>query len=153
MNGIKVRPATAAEAGRIADFNRARALETEGEALHEPTALAGVVALIGHPERGFYLIAEVDSMPAGCLLVTYEWSDWRNADWWWIQSVYVAPEHRRQGVYAALYAHVLAGAKADPAVCGLRLYVERDNATAQRTYESLGMVDAGYRMYEAPTKP
>ena len=84
-------------------------------------------------------------------MLTYEWSDWRNGDWWWIQSVYVAPEHRRQGVYAALYAHVLAGARANPAVCGLRLYVERDNANAQCTYETLGMVDAGYRMYEATT--
>jgi ribosomal protein S18 acetylase RimI-like enzyme len=84
-------------------------------------------------------------------MLTYEWSDWRNGDWWWIQSVYVAPEYRRQGVYAALYAHVLAGARANPGVCGLRLYVERDNTGAQRTYEALGMEDAGYRMYEAAT--
>ena len=102
MSGIKVRPATAAEAGRIADFNRALALETEGVALHEPTVMAGVVALMGHPERGFYLMAEVDGAPAGCLLVTYEWSDWRNKLFWWISSHYVKPEMRGRGVYAAM---------------------------------------------------
>ena len=82
-------------------------------------------------------------------MLTSEWSDWRNGDWWWIQSVYVAPEHRRRGVYAALYRHVEALARATPGVVGLRLYVEKDNANAQRTYAALGMVDAGYAMYEA----
>jgi ribosomal protein S18 acetylase RimI-like enzyme len=81
-------------------------------------------------------------------MITYEWSDWRCGDWWWIQSVYVEPAHRRSGVYRALYEHVLELAKATPEVCGMRLYVERENANAQRTYESLGMRDAGYAMYE-----
>ena len=97
-------------------------------------------ALAGHETVG---------MPVGTLMLTSEWSDWRNGDWWWIQSVYVAPEHRRRGVYAALYRHVEALARATPGVVGLRLYVEKDNASAQRTYAALGMVDAGYAMYEA----
>ena len=81
-------------------------------------------------------------------MLTTEWSDWRDGWWWWIQSVYVAPEARRGGVYRALYAHVLALAGERDDVCGLRLYVERENVNAQRTYEFLGMADAGYRMYE-----
>ena len=91
---------------------------------------------------------DLDGQPVGTLMVTFEWSDWRCGWWWWIQSVYVAPGHRRKGVYRALYAHVLGLAKLDPEVCGLRLYVERDNINALRTYEFLGMLDAGYRMYE-----
>jgi ribosomal protein S18 acetylase RimI-like enzyme len=82
-------------------------------------------------------------------MLTREWSDWRNGDWWWIQSVYVPESHRRQGVFAALYRHVEQLARDAPGVIGLRLYVERENANAQRTYESLGMRDAGYRIFEA----
>lgn len=146
-----IRAATANDLPQLRDWACAMALETEHKHLDPPTVEKGIRAVLDQPRRGAYFVAERGGQAVGTLMLTYEWSDWRNGDWWWIQSVYVAPEHRRQGVYAALYAHVLAGAKADPAVCGLRLYVERDNATAQRTYESLGMVDAGYRMYEAPT--
>ena len=91
---------------------------------------------------------EVIAEPVGMLMLTREWSDWRCGHWWWIQSVYVAPAHRRGGVFRALYAHVHALAAAEPDVLGLRLYVERDNATAQATYSSLGMHDAGYRIFE-----
>lgn len=146
-----IRSATSDDVLRLRDWAIAMALETEHKALNAPTVERGIRAVLDHPRRGAYFVAEGDGEAAGTLMLTYEWSDWRNGDWWWIQSVYVAPEQRRKGAYAALYAHVLAGARADPAVCGLRLYVERDNANAQRTYESLGMVDAGYRMYEAPT--
>ena len=150
-SALHLRPAHAGDVPRLRDWACAMALETEHKHLDPPTVEKGIRAVLDQPRRGAYFVAERGGQAVGTLMLTYEWSDWRNGDWWWIQSVYVAPEHRRQGVYAALYAHVLAGAKADPAVCGLRLYVERDNATAQRTYESLGMVDAGYRMYEAPT--
>ena len=146
-----IRAANVYDVPQLRDWACAMALETEHKVLDPRTVDQGIRAVIDQPRRGAYFVAERGGQAVGTLMLTYEWSDWRNGDWWWIQSVYVAPEHRRQGVYAALYAHVLAGAKADPAVCGLRLYVERDNATAQRTYESLGMVDAGYRMYEAPT--
>ncbi len=151
MTALTVRSATQDDAARLAAWAIAMALETEHKALHPPTVARGVQAVLDEPRRGVYFIAERDGQAAGTLMLTYEWSDWRNGDWWWIQSVYVAPEHRRQGVYAAMYAHVLAAARAEPSVCGLRLYVERDNRGAQQTYEGLGMADAGYRMYEAPT--
>lgn len=148
---IVVRPAGVDDVPRLCDWACAMALETEHKRLDPATVEAGIRAVLEQPGRGAYLVAERHGEAAGTLMLTYEWSDWRNGDWWWIQSVYVAPEHRRQGVYAALYRHVHARAEMTPRVCGLRLYVERDNAAAQRTYERLGMVDAGYRMYEAPT--
>lgn len=148
---IVVRPAGVDDVPRLRDWACAMALETEHKQLDPATVEAGIRAVLDEPGRGAYLVAEHHGEAAGTLMLTYEWSDWRNGDWWWIQSVYVAPSHRRQGVYAALYRHVHARAEMTPRVCGLRLYVERDNAAAQRTYERLGMVDAGYRMYEAPT--
>ena len=148
MNGIKVRPATAAEAGRIADFNRALALETEGVALHEPTVMAGVVALMGHPERGFYLIAEVDGLPAGGLLVTYEWSDWRNKTFWWISSYYVKPELRGRGVYDAMDRKLQELAAQEGNVCGLRTYVHKSCKVLQDVCRDLGMVEKEYVVFE-----
>ena len=148
MSEIKVRLATAAEAGRIAGFNRALALETEGLALEEKTVAAGVVALMGHPERGFYLVAEVAGAVAGCLLITYEWSDWRNRMFWWIQSVYVKPEFRGRGVYSALDEKVRELAAREGNVCGFRLYVHKGNARAQEVYRSLGMEETAYLVYE-----
>ena len=148
MNGIKVRPATAAEAGRIADFNRALALETEGVALHEPTVMAGVVALMGHPERGFYLIAEVDGLPAGGLLVTYEWSDWRNKTFWWISSYYVKPEMRGRGIYAAMDEALQALAAREGNVCGFRTYVKKSFKPALDICRGLGMVEKDYVVFE-----
>ena len=148
MSEIKVRSATAAEAGRIAGFNRALALETEGLALEEKTVAAGVVALMGHPERGFYLVAEVAGAVAGCLLITYEWSDWRNRMFWWIQSVYVKPEFRGRGVYTALDGKVRELAAREGNVCGFRLYVHKGNARAQEVYRSLGMEETAYFVYE-----
>ncbi len=145
---ITLRPAHADEAQRLADWACAMAWETEHKRLDPDTILRGVRTVLEQPARGRYLIAERGGEPAGTLLLTYEWSDWRCADWWWIQSVYVAPEHRRCGVYAALYRYVRDAARARPDVCGLRLYVEKENAVAQRTYQSLGMQDAGYLMYE-----
>jgi ribosomal protein S18 acetylase RimI-like enzyme len=148
MSEIKVRQATAAEAGRIAAFNRAMALETEGLALDEKTAAAGVVALMGHPERGFYLVAEADGVVAGCLLVTYEWSDWRNKMFWWIQSVFVKPEFRGRGIYSALDEKVKELAARAGNVCGFRLYVHKSNTRAQEVYRSLGMEETQYLVYE-----
>lgn len=147
-----IRAARPDDAALLAQWAIAMAWETEHKRLDPDTVHRGVRAAFEQPARGLYFIAEcvVDgvAIPVGTLMITYEWSDWRCGDWWWIQSVYVAPEHRRRGVYRALYDHVHALAVARPGVCGLRLYVERDNANAQRTYESLGMRDAGYAMYE-----
>ena len=148
MSEIKVRQATAAEAVRIADFNRAMAMETEGLALDEKTVAAGVVALMGHPDRGFYLVAEADGGVAGCLLITYEWSDWRNKMFWWIQSVYVKPELRGRGIYRALDDKVQELAAKAGNVCGFRLYVHKGNARAQEVYRSLGMRETEYLLYE-----
>ena len=148
MSEIKVRQATVAEAGRIAAFNRAMAMETESLALDEKTVAAGVVALMGHPDRGFYLVAEVDGAVAGCLLITYEWSDWRNKMFWWIQSVYVKPEQRGHGVYSALAEKVKALAGQAGNVCGLRLYVHKANVRAQEVYRNLGMEETAYLVFE-----
>lgn len=144
-----IRNATPDDVERMADWAVAMAWETEKKKLDGDTVRRGIRAVFALPGRGRYFIAERGGQPAGTLMITYEWSDWRDGEWWWIQSVYVAPEHRRQGVYAALYAHVKQAAETSADACGLRLYVEHHNANAQRTYESLGMVDAGYRMYEA----
>ncbi len=124
------------------------AWETEHKALPEAVILRGVQRLIEKPAYGFYLLAEIDNRIAGTLMVTTEWSDWRNGLFWWIQSVYVAPEFRRQGVYRALYDEVKKLATVQPDVCGFRLYVEKDNQTAQTTYEQLGMLETDYLMYE-----
>ena len=147
--GIAIRAGTLDDVVRLRDWACAMALETERKRLDPQTVERGIHAVLDQPRRGAYFVAERGGEAAGTLMLTYEWSDWRNGDWWWIQSVYVAPGHRRQGVYAALHAHVVQAASARADVCGLRLYVERDNVDAQRTYESLGMADTGYRMYEA----
>ena len=158
MSQLRIRPATASDAGLLAQWAQAMALETEHRQLDAATVHAGVVAGIADPARARYFIAMHDAPLAGretignavgTLMLTQEWSDWRNGDWWWIQSVYVAPQSRRQGVFAALYRHVEQLARDTRGVIGLRLYVERNNAGAQRTYAALGMRDAGYAIYES----
>ena len=124
------------------------ASETEGMALNEDVVRPGVAAVLANDSLGFYLVAEIDGNPAGQLMVTYEWSDWRNGLWWWIQSVYVRPEHRRKGVYTALHRHISEAAQAAGGVCGIRLYVEQENTTAQQVYQSLDMYHTRYHMYE-----
>ena len=149
---LQVRAATADDLDLMARWAQAMAIETEDKALDADIVTRGIAAGLADPGRARYYVASVDDEAAGTLMLTTEWSDWRNGWWWWIQSVYVAPAHRRKGVYRALYSHVHDLARADPEVRGLRLYVEKENVTAQRTYEFLGMVDAGYRMYEADTR-
>jgi GNAT superfamily N-acetyltransferase len=109
---------------------------------------AGVQGLLQRPALGCYVVASDGDRIVGCLLVTHEWSDWRNGLFWWIQSVFIEAGWRRQGVYRRLYQHVKELAAADPAVCGFRLYVEKDNAVARQTYSALGMVATDYRIYE-----
>lgn len=144
-----IRDATPADAPFLVDANAAMALETEHKTLDRNVLERGVAAVFERPARGFYLIAEHAGERLGGLLVTYEWSDWRNGDWWWIQSVYVLPSARRGGVFRALYGEVERRARAARGVVGLRLYVERDNRRAQATYIALGMADARYRVLEA----
>jgi ribosomal protein S18 acetylase RimI-like enzyme len=144
---MRIRLATPADAGVLIEFNAAMALETEGKELLPDVIGAGVRSLLGNPAAGFYLLAEQDSA-VGSLMITKEWSDWRNGTFWWIQSVYVRPEFRRQGVYRNLYRHVQELASKDPAVCGFRLYVERENERAQATYSALGMKPTHYLVFE-----
>lgn len=145
---FKIRLADEGDAEIIAAGNRAMARETEHKDLDPDVAAAGARNLIRHPEYGFYLVAERDGAFAGSLLITPEWSDWRNAVFWWVQSVYVRPEFRRRGVYRRLYAHVKRLAAERGNVCGFRLYVEKENAAAHRAYETLGMRRTRYVMYE-----
>ena len=145
---VATRVAVAADAATLAGFNRAMALETESRVLEADRLLPGVEAVLRDPRHGFFVVAETGREVVGALLITYEWSDWRNGRFWWIQSVYVRPEHRRRGVYRRLHEFVRDRARADGNVVGFRLYVERDNIDAQRTYASLGMGETPYRMYE-----
>ena len=142
---IVIRAAEVADIPFLVECNAAMALETEHKTLDHDVLMRGTQAVFDDSRRGFYLVAEYDGQPAGCLLVTYEWSDWRNGDWWWFQSVYVAKAARRTGVFRALYADVERRARAAGAV-GMRLYVERDNERAQQTYASLGMDEEPYKM-------
>lgn len=147
--GVLVRSASLSDVAFIVTSNAAMALETEHKQLDTDLLTRGVEAVFEDARRGFYLIAERAGVAVACLMVTREWSDWRNGDWWWIQSVYVRADARRCGVFSALYAEVERRAREAPGVVGLRLYVEHENATAQATYAALGMCDAGYRLLEA----
>lgn len=146
---IIIRPASPADHAVLRDFNAAMALETEHKELDRATLGAGIQAVFDAPGHGRYWVAERDGTVVGALLLTYEWSDWRNGLWWWIQSVYVAPAARRGGVFRSLYRAVEAAARATPGVVGLRLYVERDNRGAQATYAALGMSDSHYMMLQS----
>ena len=146
---IAIRLATPADADTIAAFNAAMALETEHKRLQPERVAAGTRRLIADPALGFYLVAEDAGAVLGSLMITTEWSDWRNAQFWWLQSVYVRPEARRHGVFRLLYAHLQSMIAADPGICGLRLYVEKDNAVAQATYRALGMLQTDYLVDEA----
>ncbi len=144
---IEVREARPEDARFLADGNVRMALETEGLRLDPETVLAGVRAVLDDPGRGTYYVAEADGQPAGQLLVTHEWSDWRNADIWWVQSVYVIPEMRRAGVFRRLHSEVRRRAM-ESGAAGIRLYVERRNEAAQATYSRLGMALTGYVVME-----
>jgi GNAT superfamily N-acetyltransferase len=145
---ILVRSARQNDRDLMADWAVAMALESEVKHLPLDMVTRGIQAGLDDPARANYFIAEIAGEPAGTVMLTPEWSDWRDGWWWWIQSVYVPPAHRRKGVFRALFEHVRNKAAATDGVRGLRLYVERENAGAQRTYEFVGMKDAGYRMYE-----
>ena len=143
-----IRPAVPEDAQTIAQYNQAMALETEGKTLAIDTLTQGVQRVFDEPSHGRYLVAQSSKGEVvGCLLITYEWSDWRNAQVWWVQSVYIHPGHRRQGVFKLLYQSVREMGE-QAGVCGYRLYVERDNDRAQRTYEKLGMRLTPYLLFE-----
>ena len=150
---MQIRAANTSDSATIVRFNAAMALESEDVKLDPDVLTAGVVAALADPGKAFYLLSELDGVPAGQLMVTYEWSDWRNGWIWWIQSVYVAPERRRLGVYRALYHRLEQLAAEAGNVRGIRLYVMRENFPAKRTYESLGMHHSEYDLYETEFGP
>ena len=145
---IRIRPATAGDAKALVDFAAAMALETERKVLLRDVISTGVHHLLAHPSMGFYVMAECEGEVAGSLMVTTEWSDWRNGNFWWVQSVYVRPQFRRRGVYRQLYQYLQKRAAEDATVCGFRLYVERDNLRAQATYRAAGMEQTHYILFE-----
>jgi GNAT superfamily N-acetyltransferase len=148
MEEFKIRDARAADATTIVEFNVKMAMETEGRPLDPALIKPGVTKVLEDPGRGRYWVAELHRQIVGQLMVTYEWSDWRNGVFWWIQSVYIRHDCRRKGIFSALHRHVESLARSTPEVCGLRLYVERENRRAQKTYETLGMTSPGYQVME-----
>ena len=145
---LKIRRANLADAPVIADFNIRLAEESERLRLDRACVAAGVAAVLSDASKGIYFVAETDGAVAGQLMITYEWSDWRNGNLWWIQSVYVKEEFRAQGVFKALFSHLENLARTSPDVAGLRLYMHTDNERARKTYERLGMKNSNYEVFE-----
>jgi len=150
---MNIRIANFADNSSLVEFNQAMALETEGKRLDPRILKSGVESVFSDEKKGFYVVAESDNVIIGSLMITFEWSDWRNAWFWWIQSVYILPEFRGQGVYRRLYDFVINRAsQAQGKVCGFRLYVEKENTRARKVYEKLGMETSHYLMYETEAK-
>lgn len=146
---MNIRAARMEDAAALVEFNQAMAFETEGKRLDEAVLRNGVAAVLSDAEKGFYVVAEnANGEIVGGLLVTFEWSDWRNSWFWWIQSVYILPEERGKKIYSLLYKFVKTEAGKKDDVCGFRLYVERENERARKVYEKLGMERSHYLMYE-----
>lgn len=145
---VTFREARHGDAGAIINFQIAMARETEELELDRDVLTRGVEGVFADPSRGRYFVAESDGRVVGSLLITYEWSDWRNGTVWWIQSVFVIPEMRGQGIYAGLYEYVQSMVNADPSIRGIRLYVDRRNVGAQKVYTRLGMNGEHYSVFE-----
>ncbi len=143
-----VRLALSEDSDVIAEYTRNMALETEHLSLNSKVVLKGVQSVFKNPQYGFYVVAIREHSIAGCMMVTYEWSDWRDGVQWWLQSVYVHPEFRRMGIFNSMYEFVLSKASQNENVCGIRLYVDKSNEAAKHTYEALGMNPANYLVYE-----
>ena len=145
---IIIRNANKDDTAKIVKFNSAMAMETEDKQLDSITVHKGVEELLNNSEYGFYLIAESDGIPVGQLMITKEWSDWRNGEFWWIQSVYVHSDYRKNDIYQKLYEEVISLAIKSKKVCGIRLYVDKNNTIAQKTYSKLGMKESNYIFFE-----
>lgn len=145
---MEIRLARKEDASAMVEFNQAMALETEGKTLDSQTLTSGVGAVFHDDKKGFYVVAEDKGKIVGGLMVTFEWSDWRDGWFWWIQSVYILPEYRGRSIYSLLYQFVKNEAQKEGNVCGFRLYVEKENERAQKVYENLGMEETYYLMYE-----
>jgi ribosomal protein S18 acetylase RimI-like enzyme len=145
---LTIRPARPEDAPAVISFQLLMARETEGLELDPETVTRGVGAVFADPARGEYLVAEAVDRIVGCLLVTPEWSDWRNGTVLWVQSLYVITDFRGRGVYRALYEHLQARVEAAPGLMGIRLYVDKRNTAAQRVYTRLGMTREHYELFE-----
>ena len=145
---MNIRLAEKTDAAALVEFNQAMALETEGKALDGHILQSGVESVFDDQKKGFYVVAEEDARIVGGLMITFEWSDWRDGWFWWIQSVYILPEYRGRGIYRLLYDFVKQAAREKRDVRGFRLYVEKENVAAQKVYEKLGMEATHYLMYE-----
>ena len=145
---MNIRLANRNDVDALVEFNQAMAMETEQKRLDPQILTAGVAAVFDDATKGFYVVTEAEGNIVGGLLVTSEWSDWRNGWFWWIQSVYVLPDFRGRSIYPAMYDFIKHLADERGNICGFRLYVERENETARRVYEKAGMHESYYRMYE-----
>jgi GNAT superfamily N-acetyltransferase len=150
---IAIRQAIAGEFWQISHFQEKVAMETENIKLDPATVQKGVKAVLSDPSKGCYYIAELNGRVAGSLLITYEWSDWRNSQILWIQSVYVLPEYRNKGVFRQLYAYIKEMVEEDINLCGIRLYVDKTNHKALQVYRSCGMNGEHYRLFEWMKRP
>ena len=144
---VEINKAKLDDAVVIAEFNRRMAKETENMILDENVILNGVKNLMQQSDLGFYIVAKIENQVCGCLMITKEWSDWRNGLIWWIQSVYIHADYRRQGIFRKMYQFILDYAK-EQGIIGLRLYVEHSNSVAQKTYSELGMKKCDYHFFE-----
>ena len=150
---IAIRDATVNDLPFLVQCNRQMAAETEDNGLDEAVLSKGIGYLLQNPDEGFYLVAQDISdtnnpKKVGTLMVTFEWSDWRNGRFWWIQSVYVEADARKNGIYRALHQEVRKRTKGDAQACGIRLYVEKDNHNAMATYRAMSMHETHYRLFE-----
>jgi GNAT superfamily N-acetyltransferase len=150
MPDIHIRAARPGDAEVLRDYNLALALETENLRLDPAIVLDGIRALLADASKGRYFVAECEGRVIGQVMHTFEWSDWRNGMFWWLQSVYVHQEFRSRGVFTALFRHVESLARADAGVCGIRLYMEHENHRARGAYVRLGLSPAGYEVFTTP---
>lgn len=143
-----IRKATKADIAGIVSFNLAMAQETESISLDEETLISGVEKIFNNQKYGFYIVCEIDGKIRASLMITYEWSDWRNGVFWWVQSVFVQKEFRNQGLYKQMYEYVKTKVDKSNDIVGIRLYVDEDNRKAQNAYTALGMKESNYQLFE-----
>lgn len=148
MSEVYIRKAKLEDIPTLVDFQQRLADETEGVKLNGAILEKGMAALFSDPTKGFYYVAEFKGEIVGCHSVTFEWSDWRNGMVYWLQSVYVKESYRKAGVFKKMYDNLIGIIQADPGIIGLRLYVDKSNARAQKVYASLGMNGEHYTVYE-----
>jgi len=146
---LVIRLASPGDAAKIASFNVALARETEGRTLNRRLVGMGVRTLLAESKHGFYVVADNGKKIVGMAMITFEWSDWLNRQWWWLQSVYVDPGFRQKGVFTKVYSYIQERAESEGNVCGIRLYAEKENRQALRTYRSLGLTPNSYRFLES----